>query len=318
MMVPFVFVGIGAGVAAALLFLSPMGGTALAYPLFLLAGLPVAIAGLAWTPVAALIASVTAAAIAFLALGPIAAAVFLLIFGGPLTWMTRLVTLSRPGDGADASKREWYPLGHVLLHGAAAISVGMILVGVIIGFDPDTLAVEMTDALAAWLAGAPDIGMPPTAAELQPFVRFNLSVLPFTVTAITLMVLVVNLWLGAKIAAASGRLERPRDRLWTVSLPNELALAFVIAAPLALFLPGAVGEMAGVVAGAFGAAVALVGLAVLHALTLGNNLRVLILVVAYVVLVLFGFPIILLALLGLSESVFHLRARRFANAPPPT
>ena len=43
-----IFVGIGAGLAAALLFLAPVSGTALAFPLFALTGLPIAIAGLGW------------------------------------------------------------------------------------------------------------------------------------------------------------------------------------------------------------------------------------------------------------------------------
>ena len=48
-------VGIGAGIAAALLFMAPIGGTVLAFPLFLLTGLPIAIAGLGWGVIAGLV-----------------------------------------------------------------------------------------------------------------------------------------------------------------------------------------------------------------------------------------------------------------------
>jgi hypothetical protein len=41
-----------------------------------------------------------------------------------------------------------------------------------------------------------------------------------------------------------------------------------------------------------------------------------VLVVVYVLLALFGFPIVLLALLGIAEGFLHLRARRLKGAPP--
>ena len=63
-------------------------------------------------------------------------------------------------------------------------------------------------------------------------------------------------------------------------------------------------------------ALALIGLAVIHAVTLGTNLRTLILVTTYVVVILFGFPILLLLLLGLAEGFLNIRARRFGAAPP--
>ena len=50
MTVRIILVGIGAGLAAALLFLSPIGGTLLAFPLFVLSGFPIAIAGFGWRP----------------------------------------------------------------------------------------------------------------------------------------------------------------------------------------------------------------------------------------------------------------------------
>ncbi|MEX0852388.1 MAG: hypothetical protein WD036_03770, partial [Bauldia sp.] len=61
-MVQFILVGILAGLAAALMFLAPVSGTALAFPLFALAGLPLAIAGLGWSPLAAGVAAIAAAA----------------------------------------------------------------------------------------------------------------------------------------------------------------------------------------------------------------------------------------------------------------
>ena len=99
-------------------------------------------------------------------------------------------------------------------------------------------------------------------------------------------------------------------------LPVEAVAIFVVAA-VAAFVPGVVGLVAAAVAGAFGGALALIGLAVLHATTLHSTVRILILVAVYVVLVFFGgLPLIVLAFLGIAESFFQLRARRLRGAPP--
>ena len=74
-MVQIVLVGLVAGVAGALLFMSPIGGTTLAFPLFTLCGLPIAIAGLGWTMVAGLIGSAVAAIVVLVAISGSAAIV---------------------------------------------------------------------------------------------------------------------------------------------------------------------------------------------------------------------------------------------------
>ena len=317
-MVQVILVGIGAGLAAALLFLSPIGGTLLAFPLFALCGLPVAIAGFAWGGLAAIFAAATAAAVVLVFFSWPAAAVHLLLFGAPIAWLTRLANLSRPADPAKAGSAEWFPLGRLLAHAAVAVSIGVVIVGIIIGFDPDALAADMTDAFLEWMAQSPGAAAPPTAAEVAPFVRFNVDALPFTVSALLLIVVVFNMWLGAKVAAMSGRLRRRQEPLWTAVLPSEAVAAFLIGGAGALLAAGAFGQAAGAVTGAFGAAIALIGLAVVHALTIGGSLRTLILVTTYFLLVLFGFPILLLLFLGLAESALDIRARRTRGAPPFT
>jgi len=313
-MVQVALVGIGAGLASALLFVSPFGGTMLALPLFVLSSLPVAIAGLAWGSLSAIIAALAAAATIGVAIALPAGAIHLALFGAPMAWACRIAWLSRTDESTGSV--EWFPIGRILLHGAAATAAGLIVVGFIIGYDPATLTGEITEALTAWVAASPDGGPPPSAAELEPFVRFNVVAMPFTTGSLLVIFFVLNLWLGARIAEASGKLARPRDRLWTAVFPNAGVAVFIVAMALAL-VPGPVGYAAGAVAGAFGGALALIGLAVIHATTLENTVRLLILVAVYVVLVFFGgLPIVLLTLLGIAEAAFHFRARRFRGAPP--
>jgi hypothetical protein len=313
MTVTEILVGIGAGLAAALLFMSPIGGTLLAFPLFILSGFPIAIAGFAWRPASAYVA-VASAGIAMVALlSPMAAAIFLLLFGLPTAWLCRLASLSRTNQATGSF--EWYPLGRLLLHAALAASASVVLVGALIGFDPDQLTSEMSDALVEWLASAPDLGAPPTGADIEPFVRLNVTVLPFSAAALTLLALVLALWLGGKVAAYSGKLQRPRERLWTAALPQGVTIGFVAVAALS-FVPGPFGQVASVFAGALGFALMLIGLSVIHVITLGTGARVPILVGTYVAIVFLGFPILLLILLGASETFFHFRARRLRGAPP--
>ena len=155
-----ILVGIAAGIAAALMFLAPVGGTVLAFPLFILTGLPIGLAGLGW------------------GIGgrrrrrrspgrwrssprcrPSAAAAFLLLFAAPVFWVARLALLSRPADGAEPdAPREWYPLGRLLMHLAAAVAIGVVLVGILIGFDRATLTAEVTQALVELFAAHADDG----------------------------------------------------------------------------------------------------------------------------------------------------------------
>jgi hypothetical protein len=313
-MTQVLLIGIAAGLAAALLFAAPLSGAGIAFPLFLLTGLPIAIAGLGWTLIGALAASVVGAVAIFLLFSWSAAAIFVLVFCLPLCWVVRLATLSRPVDDSDPSgAQEWYPLGQMLFNLAVATAVGIVLTGMIVGFDTEALAGQMVDSLAAIIGTSS--GTPADRSQLEAFVSFNVTVMPLTVAILAVAVLVFDLWLGAWVARMSGRLVRPRDRAWTVMLPR-VALIILAAGVVLSFFPGALGEAARVVAGALGCAVAMVGLAVMHALTIGNNARGLILFIAYALLFVFGFPIVLFALIGIADSFLNFRARRFGAAPP--
>ena len=309
-------VGIAAGVAAALLFLAAASGTALAFPLFVLTGLPIAIAGLGWGVLAAILSAIAGSVVVLALIHAMGAAIFILLFGAPMVWLTRLAGLSRPVDQPQSGgERLWYPLGRLLVNAAISIAVGLVIIGLVTGYEPETLVREATVALIDWLASGNPTGAPPTAAEVEPFVRLNVAILPFTVAILALVMIVLDLWLAALVTRASGRLKRPRERLWTVTLPSG-ALPGLAAAIVLAMVPGALGQSAAVLAGALGGAAALVGLAVLHALTLGMGGRGAVLTISYALLFLFGFPLFLLVALAIGERFLHLRARRFGGAPP--
>lgn len=316
-MIRSVLVGIGAGIAAALLFLAPIGGSSLALPLFVITGLPIAIAGLGWGAIAAGTAAAAGAVLVGVVLAPTAALVFLAVFGAPVAWLIYLAGLSRAIDREDPKAGvEWFPLGRLLLHATAAVAIGLTVAGFILGYDPTAVAGSAAEALSEFLSAAPTTTAPPPTAEtLQPFVDLYVALLPFTSAMLVVAVIVFDLWLGARITRLSGRLTRPAERLWTVAPQNEILIGFLVALALA-FLPGTLGIVARVFAGAFGCGLVLIGLAVLHALTLGRGSRAVVLVLTYALILLSGLPLALFALLGAGESFLHLRARRFSGAPP--
>src|SRR6476659_3158352 len=99
-MVQIALIGIGAGAAAALLFASVASGSYLSIALFYVAPLPIMIAALGWSHLAALIAALSAA----IALAAVFGSVFFLAFlagaGLPAWWLGYLAMLARPsGNG---------------------------------------------------------------------------------------------------------------------------------------------------------------------------------------------------------------------------
>jgi Na+/proline symporter len=132
-------------------------------------------------------------------------------------------------------------------------------------------------------------------------------------------VVVLDLYLGAISVRFSDRLKRPQEPMWSAALPIAVPALLVVATVLA-FAPGSVGYAAETIAGALGCAVGFIGLAVIHAVTRGLNGRGAILAAVYAALVvLSGIPVILLAMIGIAESIFHLRARRLKpRGPTPT
>jgi hypothetical protein len=311
-MVQILLVGLVAGVAAALLFVAPFGGTPLAVPLFALTGLPIAIAGFGWGNRAAVTALAAGAALTYALASWNGATVFVFLFAIPVAWAT--IVAVQPTTTADG--RGWRPLGLVLAHTACALAIDVLALGVLVGFNPPALTDEITQALIEWAASAnPDTTAAPTAADVAPLVRLYVALLPATVAIMGMAMVVLDLYLGAKSVGFSERMKRTLQPLWTLSLPVSIPAAFVVATGLA-FAPGSVGYAAEAVAGALGAAVTLQGLAVIHALSRGISWRAPMLAALYALIFLSGLPVLLCALLGLAESAFHLRARRVKPRTP--
>jgi hypothetical protein len=313
-------IGIGAGAAAALLFASVTSGAWLSIPLFYLAPLPIMLAGLGWSHWAALIAAVTGALALAVVFGPVFFFSFLAGAGLPAWWLTYLAMLARPlGNGAAAL--EWYPPGRLVVW--AAILGGLVVVIAIpnFGLDADSFRASLRNALTHILRA--DTAAPADAPLTMPgvsnagrLVDFLVAAIPPAAGVLATITNVLNLWLAARIVKFSGLLKRPWPPLAAMTFPRVLTAALAGAVALS-FLGSLIGIVAGVVSASLLMAYGVLGFAVLHAITKGLASRIFLLVGVYGAVLVLGWPVLALCLLGLIEAAIDLRARLAPSPGPP-
>lgn len=329
-------VGLGAGIAAALLFSLSRQVTVQAMLMACLSPLPIMIATLGFgglagaTAVAA--ASVTVAALVApeylhawswgLEQAASAGLQFCLTLGLPALGLSFLAALSRPKGSSswsvtnsigrsfarDYTPLEWVLAGAVAI--SAAISVAWVVYFSVQHGGPraalDSVINELTPVLKEWVAAhpLPDINLHTVAEAIA------LSAPPFMAASYVLF-LMLNLWLAGRVVEVSGHLPRP----WP-DIPLELRLSRIFAAAFAVaaagaFVGGLAGLIAAIVAAALAMGFALQGLAVMHYLSRGIKFRTALLAAIYVgIFVLTPWPLFLFTLVGLAEALLSLRDRR--------
>jgi hypothetical protein len=301
-MMQIVLIGLGAGAAATLLFASVVSGSLAAIFLFYLAPLPILLAALGWSHWAGLIAAASAAVTIGLLSGSFFISVSVIAFGA--WWLGYLSLLARPVGNGGGEAVEWYPVGRLVLW--CAIIGTLIVVAAIPNFGTDAQSLQAglrrvyerilkDQAVVDMLV----IAVPPAAAVFS------------TVTN------VFNLWLAGRIVKLSGRLRRPWPDISAMALPTSsmVALAAGIAGS---FLPDLVGILAGVLAASLLMAFAMLGFAVLHAITRGLGSRIVLLTGAYAAAIVFFWPVLAVAMLGLAENALNIRAHVLSKRGPPT
>jgi len=319
-MIQIAIIGIGAGAAAALLFASVTSGWWLSIPLFYLAPLPIMIAGLGWSHWAAMTAALAGA----LGLGAVFGTVFLLAFsagaGFPAWWLGYLAMLARPvaatnGSGQNASSFEWYPPGRLVVW-AAALGILVVIVAIPnFGIDAESFRAGLRDALNAILRVN---GTPARAgSNTERLIEILVNAIPPAAAVLATITNLLNLWLAARVVKFSGRLARPWPQLSSMSFPPLVAAALAVAIVLS-FLDGMLGIVGGIVAASLLLAYGVLGFAVLHAITQGMSARPFVLSVTYAGVILLGWPMLALCLLGLVDTAIGLRARVSAKRGPPT
>ena len=137
-MFQIILIGLGAGVAAALLFASIASGSFIAILLFYLAPLPIMIVALGWSQLAGLIAAASATSIVAALSGVFLVPVGVISLGA--WWLGYLTMLARPVINGGGTGREWYPIGRLIVWAAA---VGTLVVAAAVpNFGTDQQSVE--------------------------------------------------------------------------------------------------------------------------------------------------------------------------------
>ena len=305
-------IAVAAGTASALLAAGVAAGSAVAVPLFYLAPLPVMIAGVAFAPVAALIA-VAVASLGLLAAfnGPFALA-YLAGLGAPAFVLSYAALLARP-DPAAREGLVWFPVSGLLLvaAGLAAAAVGLALFSMAGSYEDYLSTIDAAFAAMLGTHEAPMPGGDPAAMG-----RLVARLMPPIAGAITFIAYIGALYLAGRAALVSERLARPWPSLHLLRIPASAGAAFALALAASM-LPSLLGLAATAAAAALLMVYAMAGFALVHALTVGHPARPMLLGALWVTTLLFGWPLFGIAVLGLADSFLDLRSRvRSAGGPP--
>jgi hypothetical protein len=316
-MTSFLPIGLAAGLASALLFATISSGSALAMALFYAAPLPILIAGLGWRHYAGLLAVVVAAGCLAVALPTIFVAAFVVGIGLPAWLLAYLALLARPGATGDA---EWYPLGRLLVWSATVAAVAVAIGLVVLGQGEESTAAALRGAVERVLRA--QTGTPagqtltlPGVSDPETVVQLMVTVLPPSAAMVAMLTTVLNLWGAARAVRASGRLVRPWPDLADIRLPGIAVLVLVASTALSM-ASGLVGTIADVFLGTFMLAYGFAGLSLAHALTRGMAARSFILATIYVAVLVLGWPLLIVAIGGLTDGFLDFRRRRAGGASP--
>ncbi|MCK0195414.1 YybS family protein [Ancylobacter sp. 6x-1] len=302
---PFL-IALCAGAASALLVASTATGSALAVPLFYLAPLPILIAGIGWSQLAALVAAGFAALAAGLLFGTELLVAYVAGVGLPAYVLAYLTLMAR---GNERGELEWFPTGRLVL---AAALLGTLAVAALIPLVAGDIASyraalrELFEAMLQDRAGE----VPQDAGR---FADLMVVIMPPAAAMLTMLTQLGNLWLAGRIAKASDRLVRPWPDLSAMRLPRGTAVLLLVAFALSLLLDGFLGLIGTLLSATLVIALGLLGFSVLHGLTRDAGGRRLILGTLWISTFVLGWPFLLLAGLGLADLFFDFRSRKGTN-----
>lgn len=300
-----VALGLAAGALGAGCFLAMLSGSPGTVIFVYLAQLPLFAAGLWLGAGASMLAGLGATVLVMAIGGVVAASLFAALYAVPVALLARQALLARrQADGAT----EWYPPG-LLAAWLTALGLATIAAVVVLLGGPDGIRALLHTALAPAVSHLAEENQ----AEGNSFVDFVAGIMPGIVAVSWMVMTLSNGVLAQGVLARFGAAWRPSPDLALLSLPLWVPALVPVAGAAAAF--AGITRFLGVnVLIALGVPFCLAGLAVLHALARRLQRPALPLAVFYVLTGLLGWPLLLVAVLGIADSVLGLR-RRWAVAP---
>jgi hypothetical protein len=295
--------GVLLGALGAALYLAVLTGSPGALILVYLAQLPLFAAGL-WLGIgAAAAAAVTASVVLLAAGGIIAAALFAGLYAAPVVLLVRQALLARNGPQGAI---EWYPPGLLTAWltglGLAAFAAALLFFG-----GPSS----MESVLRESLTPAVDRFVEASEVSRDALIEGVARVVPGIIAASWMVMTASTAMLAQGILARFGASWRPSPDLAALTLPLWVSVIFGVAAAAAL-IGGAARFLAINVMIVLAIPFCLAGLAVLHTVVRRLRRPQVPLVGFYVLAGLFGWPLLVIAVVGLLDTLFGLR-RRFAQ-----
>ena len=292
--------GVAFGIAAGLMYVGVMLGTPGALILVYLTQLPLFAAGL-WLGAGAAVAAGITGSLVLLAVSDIlGAALFAVLNAVPVALLVRQALLARQRDDG---RYVWYPPGPLTAwltgYALAGIGVAMLLLG-----GPGAMHETLRGVLGTVLDRMYG-GQIPNRDQVASTLA---SIIPGIVAASWMVTAVVNATLAQGVLARFAANWRPSPSLVTLELPIWLHIALGITAAAVVF--GGTVRFIGInVMIALSVAFCLGGLAVLHAAARRLSHPTMVLVFFYMTAALFGWPFLVVAVLGLFETWLGLRRR---------
>ena len=299
-----VLIAIAGGLLTALLYLSTETGNwaTLVFAYFTL--LPLFMVGLAKGLAAAAISGAVAVVVTGVVAKFTLAAMFTLAYAAPAVAMVHMALRNRQTTEGTA---DWYPAGRMMSwltgYGAAAL----IAFGVFAGGSPAGMEATFREGIETsleGLAGGED-GTGPAAIAAQIAPHF-----PALIVTSWLIMVAINGSLAQRFLRRLGWNLRPSPRMSAFELPNWMAIALAISVLAWLAggqgAPGFIGWNLTLV---FSVPYFFMGLTVIHTLSRPWPARTPALVIFYLFLIIFRWPVALIAALGLVDQWAGLRQR---------
>ncbi|PCI04460.1 MAG: hypothetical protein COB78_09130 [Hyphomicrobiales bacterium] len=318
-----ILIGVLAGLAAALLYFSSyMVGMLGKLPLYI-APLPIYLAIFSFGSLSGIVATLTALGIALMLAPSLAVATVGAIIAFPALLIGYQATLAQgtSADGekdADSSPLTWFPLENLLFNLAIAIGCGVLVIGAISGFSSETIVPVIVKQMQEITRINPELKSL-NEADLINLAQTFAKLVPFFYPSIWLVTHVINAHLAAAISRNYKRMQRPADDMPVdLSLPLGALVALPTAMILMLFGTGVLASIAAVFSGVLFMAFAIVGLGALHLRLRGRQVARPMLIITYLIIFLFSFPLLIFAIAGVARSISRLGNPANSNRPNST
>jgi hypothetical protein len=288
------------GLLSAMLFVSlllGLPGMLLVY----FAQLPVLFAGLTLGLTGSGIAAIGAIVVIGLMVSMAAALGYALLHALPALFTVRQALLHRTDQG----RTEWFPVGILLTQLTLLAGAGVVLAFLLLGSEPGGLPGFIEAHLRE---GLTELGVLEEGSAPSPDLARLAAVIPGFTASSSLLMVVINFMLAQLLAVRAGWARRPTPDFDRLELPGWLWPGIAVAALLVL-AGGIIGDLGWSLLIVLVVPYLFLGLALVHVVVRQWSRPGLALGAIYGAMILLGWPILLVLLLGFVEDWAHLRRR---------